>query len=570
MIASGLTLRYLDGCAPARVEQITVEALGDFPAGPGTLASFDARNGAGQLSALPPEAALFRLRIDTPDFSGVAIARAGAGGAHFDALLLPLGVHCALPTPGLPRLDHAGIVPVTGGDVLIAGGVRVGETTALRDAYRLQVARAEVARDADGMFLPRVLAATVVVDGQSWVLGGTQALVEGSPALDSFERYDAAQGAFTAPGRLALPRARAGAVRLLDGSVLVAGGEGAVDGEALASVERIAVDGRTSRVLTEPLPWPAREPRLFVRDDGYVWVVADVAGALTLALFDPAAESFRELEPPSAGLEASPVVALPGSRLAIVELAEGVTTGAVWLVLPDGEGLRLSRWLTSFAGLSQAQAVALGDGRILLTGVRGEQPTARVIDVGRGEVSVRALNVPIRAFVPRDDGSIVELGAREARIVREDARTRYDNPGGTLLADDAQAVALDAHTRWRREGLELVALEGGASFELGGLLYADVDIALEAEGPGELVLRRTDGAARAISVDDDAVGPALCTLPRDRNQAILVERRDDVVRVKIGDANRSCRLLGMVGPVALGYRALTEGVRLRRLEVTRR
>jgi hypothetical protein len=566
-VSSALTVRYLAGCAPARVDALTVEALGDFPVRGDSLVFFDARAGEGDLSGLPVEAQLFRLLVSTSSFAGVAIAPADDAGARFDALVLPLGVHCAVLDAGLPDLEGASALALPGGDVLLAGGALRGEgTLARRDAQRIAVSRARVDAIAEGMFLPRVLASGLVVGNEAWILGGAQSLLERSGALDSFERF--ADGTFQAPGRLVVARARTSAARLLDGSVLVAGGQTTVGGAALDSLERIDASGQ-SRLLDVRLPWPALEPGLFVRDDGLVWITAVRDERLVLALFDPSSEAVQELDVPLAGRQPGPLVVLPGSRLALLELAAGRTTGTLHVLLPDLSLVTLDDWLTPFSGSSAAHAVALRDGRILLTGANDAGPESRVIDVGQHEVRVRELDLAVDTLLARDDGSVAELGAGALRVVREDARTRFDNPGGTLLAEDADVLALDAHTRWRRDGLTLSALADGARFELASLTYEDVIIDLDVMGGGELIVRRADGAERVLAIARDAVGPALCRLTRSGEGAVRFTRNGESIRIEAGGKSQRCRLEGMVGPISLSFRALSAGTHVKRLTVAR-
>ena len=569
-VESGIVAHYLPSCAPARVDRMIVEALGDFGIRDDALVSFDARAGKATLSSLPFESQLFRLHVETPDFSGVAIAPAGEGGATFDALVLPLGAHCLAVGSGLPALSSAAAVVLEGGDVLIAGGTRAGSALAEADAYRLDFARRLVQRDAMGMLVPRAACAAVQVGSESWIVGGAQSLMDGAPGLGSFERYSSVERTFVGLGRLAVPRARAGAARLLDGSVLVAGGQGSVGGAALDSLERISADGKTSTPLAARLPWPALEPLVLPSEAGLVWIAANVRGRLALALFDPASELVSDMEAPLGGLEFAPPVSLPGARLAIVEQRAGQTTGVIHIVLPDLSTVTLDRWLTPFSGLASPRVLALDDGKILLVALRGQEPTARVIDVGRREVRVRELDRPVNQLLLRDDGAVAELGDTAALLVREDERTRFDNPGGTLLASDADAVVLDAHTRWLREPLALVSQVSGARFDLALYRYQAVTVELTVQGPGELILRRSDGVERVIDLSATRVGPALCTLARASEGKVIIERSGEQVQMRAEGKEQTCRLEGFTGPLGLAFRALDQGVRVSDLVVTRR
>jgi len=79
---------------------------------------------------------------------------------------------------------------------------------------------------------------------------------------------------------------------------------------------------------------------------------------------------------------------------------------------------------SSFAAFSEPRVAALSDGRLLLAGKLRGRPAARIIDPGRGKVSVRGLEREVARLVAREDGSVVELGAEGAGISREDARTQ--------------------------------------------------------------------------------------------------------------------------------------------------
>jgi hypothetical protein len=573
-LKSELSVRYLAGCAPDRVERMTLEALGDFPVAPDAVQSFDATHGAARLRSLPVDAELYRLRVTSTlasggVFSGVAISPVADQGQDFPALVLPLGAHCKV-SGSLPALEQAMFVSLAGGDLLLAGGLQAATgKLALRDSYRVAAESGQVTRDADGMFLPRVLATALRVGNESWIFGGAQSALNGSPGLDSFERYDTLAGKFSTLGRLLAARVRPAAALLSDGNVLLAGGESSVSGRALDSLERISPATGASTMLDVSMPWPARQLQLAVRDDGLVWFAADRAGELALALFDPRALAFQTHDAPAAELGESLLVALPGARAALIEVKQGATTGVLYVLLPDGSLARVADWLTSFAGLSAPLAQALPDGRILLTGTRAGEARARTIDVGRHEVLAQSLDAPLLALAARDDGSVAELAARALLLVREDDHTPYDNPGGTLLGDDADAVTLDLAAHWQRDGLELISVAADARFELAGLRYRDVRIEVDLTGPGELQLRREDGESRSLSLADEQAGPAFCTASRKTGGPIVLERKGDHVHIETSDARRTCLLDGIDGPITLSFRALSKDVRVRSLIVTR-
>ena len=571
---SGLAMRYLAGCAPERVDRVTLEALGDFPSTAESFASFAAGDGSEvSLRRLPVLSQVFRLSVETDEFRGFALAPAADDGTQFDALVLPLGVHCEVGAEGLGDTVGAAATLLAGEDVLVAGGLSP-EGLAGRSAKVLRVGRERWDADAQGLFVPRAYAAAVAIDQEAWIVGGASSLGDAGVALDSFERYDAQAGAFVGLGRLFAPRMHASALTLADGSVLVAGGQATPQGPKLSSLERILPSELSGHELSPALPSGTLTPTLLLRDDGRVAILGDDAGALWLALFDPVTEGLVELDLPPvtapANVDPAATVVLPGARLAFLETTAGVTTGRLWVRLEEGSYQLLDDWLAPFSGLSVPRAAPLRDGRILLTGVRDGEPTARVIDPSSRDVRVRSLAAAVQRLLVRADGSVIELGSKAVLVAREDTRSGFDNPGGTLLASDEHVLALDARPRFAREALSLTAEVPGARFDLAGLRYEDVRVELRVQGAAELLLRRSDGAERVIEIRDERFGPAYCDLDRDPEAEIVVERSGSQALLRAGGGRRRCALDGLVGPIALAMRLTERGARVDLLVVTRR
>ncbi len=568
-VTSGVRVRYLERCKPRRVEQITVEALGDYATRESSFAAIDVQGGVQTLDSLPLAARLFRLQVVTSDFRGLAITKAADEGQRFDALVLPLGEPC-LSITDEPLLPAGAALSLTGeDDLLIAGGQR--NESALNDVRRVRVNTSAVVRITPDLFVPRAGAAAVRTGVETWILGGTQALTEGSPAFDAFERFDSNTQALSGIGRMTMARTEHAALALANGDVLIAGGRKSQGGAALDSLERLAAGTGNAVRVRSRLPWPLANGRLLARDDGVIVVVGSSREGLLLALYDSASDSIEELNASDLASTQELVVTLPGARVALVEIdAAGATTGTLLLMLENGAVLRLERALTSFAGLTFARAESLPDGQVLLTGSRDGQATARVIDPGT--LSVRALGLPAlpERVLLRDDGVALLLAQDSLTLLRNDERTRYDNPGGTLLASDMSVLAFDAKGRWAREGLTLRALANGARFDLAGLSYERVEIEIEAQGDVDLLLRLEGGSERTIQVGADEVGPALCTMAHQRGATVRLVRDADQVRIQTGEEQRICRLDGLSGRILLGVRARAEGAQVTRLVVTRR
>ena len=161
------------------------------------------------------------------------------------------------------------------------------------------------------------------------------------------------------------------------------------------------------------------------------------------------------------------------------------------------------------------------------------------------------------------------VGADGARVLREDALSPYDNPGGTLIADDSEVLCLDAYGRFTREGLGLRAAVNGARFDLAPLRYQDVRITLSVEGPAQLLLRPASGDPRLVDLGGDAFGPAFCQLDTEPGASLELTREDERITLRVEGESRSCQLAGIRGEIALGLRAVQVGTLVRELRVER-
>jgi hypothetical protein len=558
-------VRYLSACAPSRVERLALEALGDFPTSAETFFAIDVSGGVQEVSALPLLTRLARISVSTSNFRGVAIAPVADDGSGFDALVLPFDLPCLSVAEATLVPDGAAVSLLDGQDILVAGGARPGRTTALSSTSEAQIAEEQSVPVPEGLFVPRVHATALDLGPETWVLGGAQSASPGTPAFDSFERYAASSHAYVGIGRLVQARLRAAALFIPGLGVLVAGGEAEIDGAPRDTLEVIDVVSFESRLLDARLPFVSSELALQLRDDG-VGVVTD---GVRLLLFEPSSERLAELAPLAVPSEPSAIVTLPGERVAAFEIIDGKTTGRLALRLPNGEDVLFDEPLTPFSGLEHGRALGLRDGRLLLTGERAGRPTARRIDPGTSKVEIIGLPFVPQRLLLRNDGAVLLVGADAVATLRLDARTLHDNPGGTLLAEDADGVALDGVGRFRREGLALVSQVAGARFDLAGLSYEDVLIEVEAEGEIDLLLRGEQGVGRAVVLGADVVGPALCTLPRAADGRARIERRASTLTFEAGGRTKRCTLEGLSGRLRLAVRAVRAGATLRSLIVTR-
>jgi hypothetical protein len=569
---NSLRLHTLPGCAPARIERVVVEALGDYGVRSDAVGALDfgAEADPAALAGLPREAQQYRLAVEQAGFRGYALMPALPGGARGDALLLPLGAACTLGplsdvyTPGLA-------LAFAGSELVAAGLTEADGVGASRALLRIAIDVPGVTREPSGLYVPRVLAGAVSVGAEAWLVGGAAETRAGTRALDTFERY--AGGQVGGLGRLAVGRVAPAVLALADGSVLVAGGAARVGQAQLTSFERLGADGGDGVLLTSVLPGAPDAVAAYAGDGGRVWLLVRYAGGVRVFVLDTSQDALVELAAPDlpdgASLAFDRAVALPGDRLAALELdGAGLATGRLWLALGSDEQRLVGGFLPSFAGFAPAVAAALADGRMLVLGARGGEGEALLLDPGRASLARHALPSAPAQLVARGDGSFVALGPDGAFALREETLSRFDNPGGTLTAEDVELLALDAAGRFTRDGLALEAAEAGARFDLATLRYEHVQITVRARGPAELLFTRADGASRSVALGEAEVGPALCTLPSEAGELITLERTADVLTLRAAAGSRRCLLDGMEGPLSLGVR-LGAGARVEELRVVR-
>lgn len=565
-----LSLRYLPACAPRSLDAFTVEALGDFSSVSNTLVSFDPAQGVGTLDGFPADAHVFRVSLVTADFRGAALVVLAEERARPVELMLPLATACEVSGFDARALEGAAWSVAENGALFFVGGEYAdGEASA--GVVRIRVDEGSQTEMADTLFVARAGAAAVAVGSEIWVLGGAQSLRAGTPGLSNLERIDV-HGTTSQVGRLRAPRVGGHALRLLDGSVLLVGGARSVDGVPLQSLERIEPGAERAEELAVTLPWRSAVRAALLREDGLVLLAGQVGAEPMLALFDPVTTEMQSLKGPAGPWSPELMLTLPGARIAFFELRDGATTGVLWLLLPDGHYERVSDWLAPFAGLSSARAVALSDGRALLTGRTVDGPTARIIDPGRTDVRLRSIPWVPGALLRRNDGSILGVSDAGVWILREDARTAYDNPAGTLLADDTadrSVLAFSTPSNFQREGLGLVASKDDARFDLAGLRYEGVRVDMQVVGASELLMRNALGEEYAVRLGQSRMGLASCQVDGNPEQPVSVRRSGADLTITTSSDARVCTLSGLEGAVSLAYRALKAGAHLADLRVTR-
>lgn len=250
---------------------------------------------------------------------GRALVAGGVAGADLlsSVEIYEPGAHrwVAAAPMAIPRLG-ATLTVLPSGDVLATGGTTSGGEAGTGGGQAISpTASAEIFRPATGTWTPTASMATTRFDASATALADGRVLVVGGfggpgvrkagdraqlPPLRSAELYDPAVGAFSGAGVLGEGRAGHVAIRLEDGSVLVAGGSGGPDGSvSLGSAERYDPQaGRWTQVgaLRQPRTGAAavvlRGGRVLV--EGGERVEQGVRTSLASAeLFDPVSGSWK-------------------------------------------------------------------------------------------------------------------------------------------------------------------------------------------------------------------------------------------------------------------------------------
>jgi hypothetical protein len=234
-----------------------------------------------------------------------------AGGGHMLAsaeLYDPdTGAFTATGSMTTARSSHTTTL-LQDGSVLVAGGITPFQTSDSSAAGEV-VGSAELYDPPSGTFRspgpligPRADAtATLLQDGRVLIAGGTNDMSMFGNAVSSAELYDPISEAFTATGSMTTTRLGATATLLLDGRVLLAGGNsGAADViSPQASAELFdPVDGTFTPAGV--MSWPRIRHTATLLLDGRVLIVGGGEGPAPLVgaeLFDPAAGTFTPTAP---------------------------------------------------------------------------------------------------------------------------------------------------------------------------------------------------------------------------------------------------------------------------------
>ncbi len=568
-----LALRAPPGCELGPAERLTLRVLGDFPPRAERLTANAAAATFDRLPLGTRELAIDGLFASETRASGRALVAAAGSGEPLPVVLLPDAASCPLGDEALVSTEGVAIAPLPSGGMLIAGGTAADGSVVSR-AWVLHAGRTLIEELPEGMLIRRRYASASRAGDVIVIAGGTSDASGG--AEDTYEVYDALSGTFLRERSARLSagaRMEHGAALLSDGSLLLVGGRNGPGAAPLASVQRIRLDG-AAVPQPEALNTARIAPQVLVLDSGAVIVAGgrDGSGALvtTLERFEGAARRFVTLDPPLTQFEEGVAVALPGARIAWLGCdRRGQGACGLELVLLGGEEpVRIHVPLDwPELGLTTLRAVALEDGRILVTGREPDAArTSRAFAIDLDQRSLEPLDAS-RApdvLVSLADGTIAELDPVGTSLRRTGSVSAYESPSGNMLDDAYPRVVLDAPDRWERSAEGLRALVAGASGELPRLRFGDFRLGMRLRGAGILQLRAAEVSALSIQL-----GASSPRCPALRGE-VLLERRGPSVRLWSRDDTAPACTLDWPGSglAAVSFRADADTL-LEELWVTR-
>ena len=561
-----LTLASDPRCAPPEpIADLRIEALGDFPASDArTVELLDPEGGPALIDRFPEATRFVAVTATGPRWRGLGLGPLGTARL----LVQPENQPCLVPDP-LLAAPGRGVGVLPDGSLVLAGGradLGFGDRRVLR--YVPGETLAEPL--GEGLVERRFEPAVALVGARLFVVGG--GADETGGGLDTFEVFDDAGRVSAAPQPLDGPRREAGVTALGRRTLLVAGGrvfpeDTGEAGAPLASVLRVDALSFTVRALA-PLPVARARPTLLRLDDGAVLLVGGRgpggAELTDVLVFDGELEAFvpsGERVAPFVG--AAQAVALPGSR-AVVFGAERPAQLELFERVPPEASLRprLRRTRLDLGAvlppLLYARAVALEDGRLLLTG-RGEDGAARAFVLDLGALSVDGLPEPGRAATvlagsvgieawPAErapealhtlpGGMVAALDEEGAWLRRPALTSLFGSPPASLFLEDLRA---GGPGQWAQEGAALVARRDEARLELPSLRFAGVELELRVEGEAELLLRPAGTAAVSVLFRDlglargeQELAVGACRLVIPRGAPVRIVRRGATVRLLPG------------------------------------
>jgi hypothetical protein len=565
------------GCELGAADSVELAALGDFPTQRERF-SLDAPTSTFENFPLATRelglSGVFAGALAT----GRAALLASDGELPHSMIVLPEARSCPLSDRGIAAGAGAVVAALPDGGMLIAGGT-ASDGKVLKSAVSVGPGELIGEDVPDGMFLRRRYATATRVGTRVVVAGGAEG--PGGSAEETYEVYDSVLGIFARElsDQLLGARMEHGAALLPDGSILLAGGRSEPGGAPLATAELVR--------LVPPAPDQPGDlvvarvaPNVLVLDSGAVIVAGgrDAAGALVASLerFEAAAKRFVRIVLDLPSYENAVAVALPGARVAWVGCdAHSPRCGVTLILLHGAEPVQVDLpldWASAAPlGLSAVRAIALDDGRMLITGRDPDanmMSRALLVDLDAQQIeSVEASRAP-NVLVSLADGSVAELDPFGTSLRRLGSFSVYDSPSGDVLTVEARRAVLDAAPRWNRSDEGLRALVSGARIDVPHLRFGNFRCELRFDGDALIQIATSDAPALAIGVGARVSAPG-CSGPSASGRVVL-ERRPGSIGLRVGSSGRDgCSVtFPSTSPARIAIEATVDTV-IRSLEITR-
>jgi hypothetical protein len=311
--------------------------------------------------------------------------------------------------------DYAAAARLLDGRVLIVGGVG-GDLDMNVDLASAELfdPKTKTFRATGSMFQThgRQFTATTLLDGRVLVVGGTD--ISGLTTSMDAELYDPAMGTFTETGQPLNATWLHTATRLEDGRVLIIGGDAPDLGAGAATQLYDPATGRFTRGPSMP---PDASPEIaLLLTDGRVLVVGQrvppdrSVGADDVAeLYDPASGTFSPI-----GASVSRTETVVGTVLADGRVC--LAGGGIIQMYDPATGKFSRAGTLAFTATRPQAAIALGDGRVLITYLNDDNRTywAQVFNPATGKSVVTGRMVESRTFYTTTlllDGRVLIAGA---------------------------------------------------------------------------------------------------------------------------------------------------------------
>lgn len=323
--------------------------------------------------------------------------------------------------------------------------------------------------------------ATLLLDGTVLIAGGDGPLQSGVYVGRSAELYDPATGTFALTGSMIEPRFMHTATLLPSGKVLIAGGRQDTTAELY--------DPSTRQFsLTGAMVTPQRWSMATLLANGKVLV----AGDADAELYDPATESFALAGPYAAWSRGSTATLLADGRVLLV----GDDPAQIYDPVSNTFSITDRLISAGMPGIDQQTATLLNNGKVLIAGGSNDEvaPAGRVAAAELYDPATGAFTATSSMQFPRDAHAAVLLPDGKVLVVGGDTGIFGGGMsyfGGSLasaeLYDPASGTFSSAGSMFTaRTGPQATLLKNGDVLITGGVSYCGIGCFIGSLGTAEL------------------------------------------------------------------------------------